>query len=225
MRYLTATLILALLAAAGSASANHIFADPVGDASGAPDVTSVAVTTSSTKVTFTIHTTSAEEWTNSAAILDINAGGTELMYVLHSLHDNFTLDKTGEQGAHTDATANLSGATLTIVVPLAELGGAQRIGFRVSTPGPTGEDRAPDASLAPWQYSLAPSISFTPAAPVHGKTFAAHVPAGATCRATVGKTLLRGACRWRIPAGAAGKRLAVVVTSGGAKKTYSFRVR
>jgi hypothetical protein len=236
---------LALVAAGSASSANQTFADPTGDASGAPDVTTVAVHSDSSAVTFRIDTASASAWTNAAALLAIDTDqkpGAELTYVLHSLHDEFTLDTSrGEHVEHPAATASLSGAALTIAIPLSELGSSQRLGFRVSTPGPSGEDVAPDRSLPEWQFALAATVksisaTFAPSRPVHGKRFAvARVTtvlsdgttgtAAAACSARLGRATLGGSCRWRIPANAAGKTLTVVVTARGVRKAYSFRVR
>jgi hypothetical protein len=249
MRKLTCRLALAgtvaLLAAGGASSANQTFADPTGDASGAPDITTVAVHSDSTAVTLRIDTTSASAWSDAAAILAIDTDlspGPELTYVLHSLHDKFTLDRSsGEHVEHPAATASLSGAALTIAIPLSELGSSPRIGFRVSTPGPAGEDFAPDRSLPEWQFALVATVrsisaAFAPSRPVHGKVFAVTrvtallsdgttAAAAATCSAKLGRAPLAGACRWRIPATAAGRTLTVVVTARGTRKPYSFRVR
>ena len=245
-----------LLAADGALGANPgpTFVDPAGDAAGAPDVTAVLVTSGTTAVTFTIRTAHAGAWVDAAAILDLdadadsatgNAGGRpgyELAYVLHSLHDSFTLDRSnGEHVERPAATASLSGATLTITVPLSELGNGPTIGFRISTPARTGEDVAPADSKPEWRFSPAATVrsiaaTFTPAAPAHGRRFAvARVrtafsdgttgTAPAACTARLRRSPLGGSCRWRIPASASGKTLSIVVRAAGLRRAYSFRVR
>jgi len=203
------------------AAAALLFTDPAGDASGAPDITSVSVAPGPTRLTFTIRTADAAAWDGAAAILDLRTDAGDLSYVLHSLHDEFTLDRGSVHVAHPAATATLAGADLTITVPLSELGHTSRLTFRVSTPSPAGTDEAPDASSPAWVVSL---TSFAPAAPVHGKTFA-FTARGAACRATLNSITLTGACRWHIPTTATGKTLLVVVTADGTKRRYRFRVR
>lgn len=197
-------------------------------------------------------TADAVSWTNAAAILEIdadanpatgNAGGApgiELSYVLHSLHDKLTLDRSnGESTANPAATATLSGATLTIAVPFAELGPSDRIGFFIATPGPSGADRAPNAGewqLSPNAAVTAISPSFSPATPRRGHTFAltrvttrfsdgTSGTAVATCTARLGTVRLAAGCRWRLRANARGKKLTVVVRAAGLAKMVRFTVR
>ncbi|MFL5913618.1 MAG: hypothetical protein ACJ768_24025 [Gaiellaceae bacterium] len=213
--------VLTLLQAGSAGGASHTYSDPTGDAGGAPDITSVAVAPDSAGVTFTVHTADASTWDGAAAILDIHTHAGELSYVLHSLHDDFTLDGPSGHVAHPAATATLRAADLTIDIPFSELGQARTLSFRISTPGPTGEDHAPDTSAPAWVVSFA---DFTPAEPVHGGLFSFRTRK-AVCSATLNGVALRGTCRWRVPPTAAGKSLVVVVTVDGAKRRYSFRVR
>jgi hypothetical protein len=249
-----AALLLALTVAGSAAGSipGPSFTDRRNDASSAPDISTVVVSSDTRAVTFVIHTVDAGSWTNAAAILDIdadaspatgNAGGTvgiELSYVLHSLHDAFTLDRSnGESIAHPAATASLTGDTLTITVPFAELGPSDRIGFFVKTPGPSGEDRAPNAGeweISPNAAVTAIAPSFSPATPKHGHTFALtrlktlfsdgnSGTATATCTAKLGTARLAAGCRWRLRANAKGKRLTIVVRSAGLTKMVRFTVR
>jgi hypothetical protein len=245
-------LALTIAGAAAGATPGPSFKDTLSDASGAPDVSTVVVNSDAGGVTFVIRTVDAASWTNAAAILDIdadansatgNAGGaagTELSYVLHSLHDQFTLDRSnGESTAHPAATATLSGNTLTIAVPFAELGPSDRIGFFIKTPGPNGEDRAPGAGE--WQLSPNASVAaispgFSPATPWHGRTFTlarlttrfsdgTSGTAGATCTAKLGAVRLAAGCRWRLRANAKGQKLTIVVRAAGLTKMVRFTVR
>jgi hypothetical protein len=143
------------------------FSDPAGDAPGAPDVTAVSARASASAVTFTIATADAAAWDGAVAFLSIDTTGdarTDVDYTLHSLHDEVTRD-TAAGAQPTAATASLAGATLTYVVPLAELGRAAAIGFAVRTASASGSDRAPDDGLRRIQIRVA----FTPARPVHGR--------------------------------------------------------
>ena len=246
-------MFITLFAALAAAIPGPTFIDPAGDAGGAPDVKTVLVQASSGFVTFTIH--AAGSWTDAAAILRIDTDGDpstgdafsgtgyEAVYVLHSLHDNFTLELPhGVTVEHPAATWSLSGSKLSISAPLSELAiDGPTIGFRVSTPAPDGEDVAPDASLPEWRFSPAATVTaiaatFGPGAPRHGKSFAVtrvvtrfsdgnRGTAAASCSARLGRAALHGACRWRIPARARGKKLTVVLTAAGIRRTYSFRVR
>jgi len=249
-----AALLLALTVAgvAAGSTPGPSFKDMLADSSGAPDISTVVVASDARGVTFVIRTADAGSWTNAAAILDIdadanpatgNAGGAagiELSYVLHSLHDKFTLDRSnGESTADPAATATLSGATLTIAVPFAELGPSDRIGFFIATPGPSGADRAPNAGewqLSPNAAVTAISPSFSPATPRRGHTFAltrvttrfsdgTSGTAVATCTARLGTVRLAAGCRWRLRANARGKKLTVVVRAAGLAKMVRFTVR
>jgi len=216
-------------------------------------VKTVVVRSEAGAVTFTVHT--AGSWTDAAAILRIDTdgnpstgdafGGTgyEAVYVLHSLHDHFTLERPhGVSIEHPEASWDLSGSTLTVTAPLSELAIAgPTIGFRISTPAPSGEDVAPDATLPEWRFSPAAKVTriaatFTPRAPRHGRSFAvtrvvtrfSDGNTGAAppkCSARLGGAALRGTCRWRLPVRARGKRLTVGITAAGVHRTYSFRVR
>jgi hypothetical protein len=245
--------------AARAGGATTTFRDTVGDAGNGPDVTTVGVSQSHGAAIFAIHTASASSWDNAAAILSIDtdsnaatgdAGGEtgfEAVYVLHSLHDQFTLDRShGEHVATPRATWALTGGTLTITAPLSEFGGSGPFRFRVSTPAPSGGDTAPNKG----EWSFDPSASkrratslaatFRPAAPRHGKRFrvssarlaysdGTHAAAGSKlhCAAKLAghRHALRGSCRWRIPASAARKKLVVVVRAAGVKRRYTLRVR
>lgn len=254
---LLAPLVVALaasaVAAAGPSNPARSFRDTVADSPGAPDVTTVSVQATAGAVTFVVRTAAAAPWVGAAAIVGIDsdgdatsgdaggARGMELSYVLHSEHDEFTLDRSGgESVQHPSATARLTGGTLTIRVPRAELeasGGP--VGFVVSTPGPAGRDRAPDTGE--WRFSPDATVrrlvtSFAPAAPAHGKRFALRSvvavfsdgtsgTAPAACRASLDGVRLGASCRWRIPTGARGKKLAVVIRSAGLSTTLRFTVR
>lgn len=166
----TAAPLLATLAAliliAPALGANQVYNDAVGDANGAPDITTVGVNSDASGFTWVIHTADAGSWNNAAAILsldtDANAAtgdaggvaGAELSYVLHSDHSEFTLDYS--DGKHVDnpqATAVLSGSQLTIDVPFTEMGTVNTVGFRIETPGPTGSDNAPERAQTEWVFS------------------------------------------------------------------------
>jgi hypothetical protein len=197
--YRTAAPLIATLAAllliAPAFGASQTFTDAVGDAGGAPDITTVDVSSDATGLTFVIHTTNASSWTDAAAILSLdtdanpatgNAGGVagaELSYVLHSQHDEFTLDYSdGTHVAHPAATAVLSRSQLTINVPFSEMGNANVVGFRIETPGPSGSDHAPEIFQAEWMFStsgpLALTVSKTGAGTVSSR------PAGISCGTT-----------------------------------------
>src|SRR3954471_17550746 len=151
--------------------------DPVGDAGGSPDITRMASSVAGGKLRVVVTTADTAAWTNAAAFLSIDLTGdgkTDVDYTLHSLHDLVTRD-TATGPVATTATATLAGATLTYVVPLTELGKRSVVGLEVTTAGPTGSDRAPDAGLT--SVRLAPT--FTPAQPVHAKRFT--VVGGTTC--------------------------------------------
>jgi hypothetical protein len=242
-----------LFATLAFAAPGPTYVDPAGDVTGAPDVKTVAVTADSANVTFTVRASGS--WTDAAAILRIDTDGDpstgnafsgtgfEAVYVLHSLHDLFTLERSN--GVTIDdpgAGWNLNGSTLSITTPLSELAVAgPTIGFRVSTPAAGGEDEAPDSSLPEWQFSPGAKITsiaatFAPRSPRHGASFAltrvtTRFSDGNTgtappkCAAKLGRVKLRGSCRWHLPARARGKKLTVAVTAAGKHRSYSFRVR
>jgi hypothetical protein len=145
--------------------------------------------------------------------------------------------------------------TRTLRIDHRELEGTRAFNFLVvaaDTPAPSPVfDEAPDGDRV-WTYELAfrPSVSgevaarFEPAAPRAGTTFAvrqASVPVSTggtvvlsspSCRATVAGKRLRplGRCRWRIPRGARGKILVVVVEGGLGEdrvvsEPFRFRIR
>lgn len=147
------------------------------------------------------------------------------------------------------ATGALAGGTLTIRVPLAELGKTTHFTFAVVTfAAAEASDEAPTGSFAPgtpprWDFSprVSPQVTslsarFKPAAPMHGKRFAVASVRGAlsdgTARAATptrsatlaGKPLARG-CAWVLPRTAKGKRLAVTVHASGVARRYAFDVR
>ena len=191
--------------------------DPVGDAGGSPDVTHVASSVASGKLRVVVTTADASAWTNAAAFLSIDLTGdgkTDVDYTLHSLHDLVTRD-TATGPVATTATATLAGATLTYIVPLAELGKRTVVGLEITTAGPIGGDRAPDTGLT--TVRLVPTV--TPTQPVHGRKF--KITGATTCTARIGTARLKGRCAWTIPLTAKGKTL--VVTAGGAR--YRVRVR
>jgi hypothetical protein len=246
-------MLVALFAALALAAPGPTYLDAAGDADGAPDVKSVVVQADAGNVIFTIQAVGS--WTDAAAILRIDTDGDpstgdafgdtgfEAVYVLHSLHDHFTLERSGGASVeHPAASWSLDGSTLTISAPLAELAmSGPAIGFRVSTPAPSGEDQAPDTTLPEWRFSPDATVTsiaatFAPRAPKHGKLFAVvrvkttfsdgnTGTAPARCSARLGRAQLRGSCRWRVSARARGKRLTVKVTAAGLQRTYSFRVR
>jgi len=206
-----------LFAMVAAVHAGATVADPVGDAGGSPDVTQLTASAAAGKLRVVVATADAAAWTDAAAFLSIDLTGDgkpDVDYTLHSLHDLVTRD-TATGPLSTTATATLAGGTLTYVVPITELGTRLVVGLDVTTAGPVGGDRAPDAGLT--HVRLAPT--FAPAQPVHGRRFA--VAGGASCTARVGTLRLRGRCAWTIPATAKGKTLVVTVDA----KTYRFRVR
>ena len=89
-------LALSLLVVSAAQAANGSWADPAGDAGGAPDVTQVRATTEGGRATFTIVTTSAASWENAVAFVRIDAQpGGDANFVddtltLHSNHDLVT---------------------------------------------------------------------------------------------------------------------------------------
>jgi hypothetical protein len=237
-QFFAAALAAGMLGLAGP----RTFTDPVGDAAGAPDVSSVTVASSGASVVFAVHVLSAESWDGGGAYLMVDSDanyatghndGVDFLYTLHRDHtfdagrwngkDNF--DPYGSA-----ATGVLSGDTLTIAVPLRELDSTRKLAFAVLTFGPgDGSDEAPDGSFAPgtpprWEFEPTAVVAFSPAAPVHGRRFAVVAP-GATCSATLAGAKLARGCTWRIPSGARGKRLRVVVSVAGSTRVYSFRVR
>ncbi len=258
-------LVLAVAAAAFTAtvaragSATKTFKDPAGDAGKGPDVTRVVVSESGGAAIFTIHTATTSTWDNAAAILSIDADsntatgdagattGLEAVYVLHSLHDQFTLDRShGEHVAAPRATWALAGGTLTITAPLSEITSSGAFDFHVSTPAPAGEDRAPNSGE--WSFDPAASqrrataltLRFRPTAPRHGKLFrvssarltysdgtraAARSALHCTAKLAGRRLTLRGSCRWRIPAPAAHKKLEVAVRAAGVARRRTFRIR
>jgi hypothetical protein len=208
-------LLIALLAAAPP---SRTFTDPVGDANGAPDVTAVDIAADAATATFTVRTADAASWTNAAAIFDLNG----FSYVLHSLHDQFTLDR--PDGTHTAspaASAALAGATLTITVPLAEIGNPATVAFHLSTPSSRGEDEA-SGSFSPAATVSGLAATFTPRAPVHGKAFAVARVRTLFSDGTTGSAPCTGTCRWKVPSG---RTFRVTVHAAGRARVYSFRVR
>lgn len=222
-----ALLTLSLLVVPAAQAANGSWADPGGDAGGGPDVTQVRAATAAGVATFTIVTTAAAGWENAVAFIRIDAQpGGDANFVddtltLHSNHDLITHEhwdgSTWGIVSPSQATFTLAGATLTMSVPLAELGSPAHFAFSVQTAGPSGGDTAP--STGNWLFEAAPALRFTPAQPVHGRAFA--VTGATSCKATLRGKRLPGACRWAIPAKARGATLVVVANA----RTYRFRVR
>lgn len=219
MRHIFA--LIAVLGVTGTSSWN----DPSGDAPGAPDITQVAVSATGSRASFIIRTSSAADWDGAVAfiLLDTRAGGegngTDEQLTLHSLHDQITHERWNgtawEIVSPSQASFSLDGSTLTMSVPLSELGNPSQIGFTVETRSSTGGDNAPD--VGQWRFRTAPQ--FTPAQPVHGRVFV--VTGAVGCKAKLRGKTLPGACRWKIPADARGAQLILIV--GG--QTYRFRVR
>jgi hypothetical protein len=220
--------LISLVVAAALLSAPGAWTDPTGDAQGGPDVTQVAASVAGGTVTFTVHTSNAASWDGAVAfiLIDSVAGagdgnGADDELTLHSLHDKVTHERwngnTWELVSPSNASFSLVGPTLTMRVPLSELGDPSQLGFVVETRGPTGGDNAPDSGQ--WRLSTAAPPRFAPPLPVHGRVFA--VVGGVSCKAKLRGRTLPGSCRWKIPASARGARLVVLV----AGRTYSFRVR
>jgi hypothetical protein len=220
-------LALSLLVVPAAQAANVSWADPAGDAGGGPDVTQVRAATAGGVATFTILTTSAASWENSVAFIRIDAQpGGDAKFVddtltLHSNHDLITHEhwdgSTWGIVAPSQVTFTLAGSTLTVSLPLAELGSPAHFAFSVQTAGPSGGDAAPNSGS--WLLETAPAPRFVPAQPVHGRAFS--VTGATTCKATLGGKRLPGICRWAIPAKARGATLVV----GADGRTYRFRVR
>ncbi len=203
--------LAALTAVAGTGT----FADPPGDAGGAPDITRVtAVAVTGGRATFTIVTTDASSW--EAAVAFVHIGSTDTL-TLHSSHDLVTHERDNAALPTTAATFSLNGATLTMSVPLAELGDPKTLAFSVETAGQTGEDVAPDAGV--WTIAVAAAVRFVPTQPVHAKPFS--VSGAKACTATLAGRRLPGRCRWTIPPAARGRVLVVSVDG----RPYRFRVR
>jgi hypothetical protein len=225
MRHISLFAVLLSFAAGNSSGTWN---DTPGDAGGAPDITQVSATTADGTLSFTIRTASASDWEGAVAfvLLDTvpgagDANGTDQQLTLHSLHDLITHERWNGQGwelvSPSQAAFSLSGSTLTLSVPLAELGSPVQIGLVVETRGTAGGDNAPDVGR--WHISTAAPVRFTPAQPVHGRVFSAS--GAAKCKAKLRGRPLAGTCRWKIPANARGASL-VVVADG---RTYRFRVR
>jgi hypothetical protein len=238
------------------------FADPAGDSGTAPDVVQVVASSADTGLlTFAITASNAATWTNAGASLMVDSDanyatghndGVDYLFTLHRDHtfeagrwngrDNF--DPYGSAATHT-----LNGATLTITVPVHELGNTQKLAFAVLTfdAGNT-SDQAPDGSFAPgtpprWQFSpqitprvVALTATFSSRSPRHGARFAvrrvtARLSTGdtrvmtASCTAKIGPTKLAGRCSWRIPDNARGQKLLVIVRAGAVSRAYRLRVR
>ena len=240
-------------AALALAGPGPTFTDRGGDAGGAPDVRAVTVESDQSALKFTIQTSGS--WTDAIAFLRVDTDGDpstgnafgetgfEAVYVLHSLHTDFTLElSNGATVRRPQATWELSGSSLTISAPLSELAiTAPTIGFRVATPAPGGVDEAPDNGLPEWRFTPGATVTsiaatFTPRVPRHGKSFAVtrvttrfsdgnKGTATARCSAKLGRTTLRGACRWRLPVRARGKKLRVSVAAADVRRAYSLRVR
>ena len=226
--------LLVLLCPTAAFAANASWTDPAGDAAGGPDVTRVQASVDGVRATFVVATSSAAGWDGAVAFvkLDTTAGagdatGVDHELTLHSLHDRVTHERWSGTGWEvvepSGATFTLSGSTLTIGVPLAELGDPATISFVVQTRGPAGGDDAPDTGT--WKLATAPRLvaRFTPAVPLHGKLFT--VGGVASCVVKVGGTTLPGGCRPRIPASARGKALTVTVRANGQSRAYRFTVR
>jgi hypothetical protein len=233
-RILLPLFALALLTATAAFAASGSWTDPAGDAPGGPDVVRVQASLDGGRATFVVVTSNAAGWDGAVAfvLLDTvpgagDATGTDDELTLHSLHDHVTHERWSgtdwEIVEPTRATFSLSGSTLTIGVPLAELGDPASISFVVQTRGAAGGDDAPDTGT--WKLSTAPPLAarFTPAAPVHGKLFT--VGGVASCVVKLGWKTLAGGCRPRIPAPARGKALTVAVRANGQSRTYRFTVR
>jgi hypothetical protein len=148
------------------------------------------------------------------------------------------------------STGTLSGGTLTITVPWAELHHTRKLGFAVDSfaADPQG-DQASGGSFAPgtpphWHFEpdiavrvTSLSARFRPAAPVHGKVFkVAGVTerlstgearsASAACSSRLGRAVLAGRhCSWRMPKSSRGKWLKVAIRADGLSRSYSFVIR
>jgi hypothetical protein len=215
----------------------------------------VTVSTSGGLLTFQIHTASAAAWPGASADLMVDSdanyatGHNDGVDYLFTFHSDGRFDAGRWSGTSFDpygskATGTLNGDTLTITVPLRELGNTRKLAFAVLTSTATAlGDQAPDGSFAPstpprWIFrpSIVTSIraAFTPRLPVHGKAFALKSTtamfsdgtsrsASATCRALLGGQALTG-CRWKIPGRAKGRRLTVTIRAAGLSRSYAFRV-
>lgn len=260
----TALLAAALFLIGGSASgANDAsFADPAGDGNGGPDITNVTVSANDSGVlTFVVHSADPGAWNGWGADLLVDSDahystghgdGVDHVFSLKVDH-TFSAgrwDGTAFPAYGSAATGSLDGGTLTITVPLSELGNTTKLAFAVvaSTRNAVG-DEAPDGSFAPgtpprWQFSpqVAPHVvsitaRFAPRSPVHGRRFAVtrviaglstggtRAAAASLCVARLSGTPLKGRCSWRIPFGGRGKRLIVTVSVEGVARRYAFAVR
>jgi hypothetical protein len=166
--------LLALTATAG-ASNNSAFADPDGDASSAPDITSVQVSNDDAAiVTFhvSIPNRAALSDPDLVAILvdaDGKAGtgcargafGAE--YALDVLAQRYVFGRCIK--GHWDFTrppasfrGSYGGSTLTVQVSRRDLGGGNNFKFRVGTAGTSDDgaayDFAPNVGLTPWSYRI-----------------------------------------------------------------------
>jgi hypothetical protein len=212
-RIILAALTLQLVPAAPAGTS--AFTDPPGDGNGAPDITRVtASAVPGGRATFTVVTADAGAWAGAVAFVHI---GTSDTLTLHSNHDLVTHERGSGALATTAATFSLTGATLTMSVPLAELGNPKTLAFSVETAGETGRDVAPDAGT--WTVAVGAAVRFVPAQPLRGMPFA--VSGATVCAAALSGTRLPGRCRWTIPAAARGQMLVVRIDG----RVYRFRVR
>jgi hypothetical protein len=254
---LASVVVVSCAGAASSAS----FRDPAGDAPGAPDVTDVsAAAADDGRLTFVVRTADAAAWDGAGMDVMVDAdasyatGHNDGVDYLFTLRADRALDAgrwNGQEFAPYGSTATgaLTGAAVTITVPLAELGNTKQLTFAVLTFRGAAGDEAPDGSFAPgtpprWEFvpAIAPRVvaltaTFTPARPVHGRRFAVKSVngklstggsrrlGGASCVGRLAGKRLAGGCGWRIPSDARGRRLLVILRAAGVSRTYGFVVR
>lgn len=246
-----ALLLLALLAATtvvrGSNAGNSIgFDDPVGDVTGIADIQHVsAASTDAGRLTFRIMFAAPPVFGNGigfSLLVDADANpatghsdGVDYWFLFRSVDGSFAPGVwDGQQfvpyASH--ATGSIEGNTATISFTAREIGATRAIRYLVASYGQSQEDLAPDPDgsgevFITFPLKLRPPVAvrFVPAVPRAGKPFQAVGP-GISCRATLaGRALSRG-CRWRLPATARGKRLAVKVSNrAGRTRRFVFRVR
>src|SRR4051812_47329353 len=246
---LAALALLAFVPVSGAGNSAG-FDDPTGDVSGAPDIVRVSAASAASadtgRLTFRITFAAAPSFGNGAGmglVIDSDADpstghsdGVDYWFIFRTEDGKFEPGAwDGQQFVPyvSRATGSVAGTTVTITVPAGEIGATKSIRYMVASYVGTSEDVAPDAPpgargpFATFALELRPPVSvrFVPAVPRAGAAFRA-AGAGLRCRATLaGRALGRG-CRWSVPGGGKGKRLAITVTNrAGRSRRFVFRVR
>lgn len=259
MNRVLAFVVLAAAALVPSAGAAD-FTDPPGDAGSAPDITRVSVTKTGAALRFEVAVANMDDLAADAELfLPIDKDrstrtgdqhGVDFVYSLRQGGSELRTRRwTGSQHATFGSTATGShdGGVATFVVQLTELGSPAVVGF--GAVGTRGADSDAAPANGSWAFRVraalrvrSAAVRFAPRAPRGGRVFrfasaAATLSDGtrrvaaAACKARLAGARLAGTgCRWRLPAGAKGKQLAVTVTVrvagvGAKTKLYRFQVQ